>query len=127
MSARAGPFAENWKLREVIEGVRKAGRGVLGVGVPSRATEEARDAAREGVAGMTDVARESDGVFAGSENGAGGRMDHPKKAVRTATSDGSERLAVGVGVDSRCGVDGGESSSTPEEGRETDETMLRIE
>lgn len=127
MSARAGLFAENWKLREVVEGVRKAGRGVLGAGVPSRATEEARETAREGVAGMTDVARESDGVFAGSENGAGGSMDHPKKAVRTATSDGSERPAVDVGVDSRCGVDGGESPSTVEEGSETDEIMLIIE
>ncbi len=76
---------------------------------------------------MTDVARERDGVLTGSENGAGGRMDHPKKAVRTATSDGSERVAIGVGVVSRCGVDGGELSRTLEEGSETDEMMLRIE
>lgn len=100
-----------------------ADRGVLG------ATEGAREMAlREGVEGITDVAREIDGVLIGSGVGAGGRIDHPKKAVRTAVSDGSARVPVGVGVVSRGdGIDGESSSSTVGEGKETDAMIPSID
>ena len=99
----------------------------LGVGVPSRATEEARELKlRDGVAGATELAREMEGVLVGS-GGAGGRMDQPKRAVKTAVSEGSTRgieVVEALEIDSSDGVDGSTPSKIEDDdGNDTDEMM----
>lgn len=73
-------------LLGAMEGER---RRVAGVGVLSRRdmTDGARDSARAGVAGATELAREYECVRDLSDGGAGGRMAHPNSAVMMPVSE----------------------------------------
>ncbi len=100
----------------------------LGVGVPSRATDGAREEAiRDGVAGTTELARESEGGFAGS-GGVGGSIAHPKRAVKTDVSEGSTRgnevAEENEGISS-VGVVGSKRSRMEDDGNET-EDMIEV-
>ncbi len=98
----------------------------VGVGVLSRATEDAREGVGLlGDPGATDPAREIDGVLE-SSGGAGGSMAQPKTAVKMAVSEGCAREADAVealeGLSS-VGVEGSDVSAREDDGRETDETI----
>ena len=93
MSGRSEPLdPECMDNRDVVVvEMRREDLVELGVGVLSRAIEDAREGVvRMGVPRATDPAREIDGVLEGS-GGTGGSMAQPNTAVRIAISEGWAR------------------------------------
>lgn len=69
--------------------------------------------------GATEPARETDdGVLMGS-GAAGGRIDHPNRAVSMDVSEGSTRRGMALDTDCPVGVVGS-SSRTEEDGKDTE-------
>lgn len=128
MSGRRDPLGTECSDNKDVDDVetRRDDLVEVGVGVLSRATEDAREGVvRIGVPGTTDPAREIDGVREVS-GGAGGSMAQPNTAVKIAVSEGCARevdAADALGGLSSVGVEGSDVSAREDDGRETDEMM----
>ena len=91
-----------------MDGRKGAADAEAGEGVPARETEDARDTGgRDPALDATEPAREIEGDARGL-SGACGAMSHPKRAARTATSDGSF-WSGGFEGDSPPSIDASES------------------